>query len=436
MLIAIYEQATAGNSMHYIYSDYLGSVRCITNSSATVESRLSFDAWGNRRNYLTGDKLTTVPTGLITARGFTGHEHIDDFVLINMNGRIYDPALGMFLSPDNNIQAPDFTQNFNRYAYCLNNPLVYSDPSGDFIFSLFLPVIGPLLDAACWGAVIGGAGYTASVAFSDGGFNNWNGGDFWKSVGFGAASGFLTAGVGQIFGPIGSAGFSSEIGRAFTHGVSQAWLSGITGYGDPMTAFTSAGLGSLAGSAFMMYGGKFSTSTLGSYAFSGLAGGLGAELTGGNFLQGAGTGLMIAGLNHLQQGISYSIRSGNRELNPDNIVLKNSKLRNNVKQLYEGLVDDMGTDSFQYQVTGGDRYVGPDGKVYSSTNNDPISGSGRAHIANLAVDLRIKYNNGSYIPLDIVKPVVSNSTQLIFDPNAMPWHYDDWHYHLQLPRIP
>jgi hypothetical protein len=47
-----------------------------------------------------------------------------------MNGRVYDPLMAMFLSPDNFVQSPDLTQNLNRYTYCLNNPLVYSDPSG------------------------------------------------------------------------------------------------------------------------------------------------------------------------------------------------------------------------------------------------------------------------------------------------------------------
>ena len=54
-----------------------------------------------------------------------------------MNGRVYDPILGRFMSPDNYIQAPDYTQNFNRYSYVLNNPLIYTDPSGDFVFQLF-----------------------------------------------------------------------------------------------------------------------------------------------------------------------------------------------------------------------------------------------------------------------------------------------------------
>jgi hypothetical protein len=46
------------------------------------------------------------------------------------NGRVYDPIIGRFLSPDPVIQAPDFTQNYNSYSYCLNNPLKYIDPNG------------------------------------------------------------------------------------------------------------------------------------------------------------------------------------------------------------------------------------------------------------------------------------------------------------------
>ena len=50
-----------------------------------------------------------------------------------MNGRVYDPILGRFLSPDPYVQASDYTQNFNRYSYAFNNPLIYSDPNGEWI---------------------------------------------------------------------------------------------------------------------------------------------------------------------------------------------------------------------------------------------------------------------------------------------------------------
>ena len=93
-----------------------------------------FDAWGNRRDPLTWQAATGILPDLFCDRGFTGHEHLAEFGLINMNGRVYDPFLCRMLSPDNYVQAPDFTQNLNRYSYCVNNPLKYTDPSGDFFW--------------------------------------------------------------------------------------------------------------------------------------------------------------------------------------------------------------------------------------------------------------------------------------------------------------
>ena len=63
----------------------------------------------------------------------TGHEHYDRFRIINANARLYDPVIGRFFSPDPFVQAPGFTQNYNRYSYCMNNPVMYSDPDGEFI---------------------------------------------------------------------------------------------------------------------------------------------------------------------------------------------------------------------------------------------------------------------------------------------------------------
>ena len=64
------------------------------------------------------------------SRGYTGHEHLPEVGLINMNGRMYDPLLGRMLSPDAYVQAPGYTQSYNRYSYCWNNPLKYTDPTG------------------------------------------------------------------------------------------------------------------------------------------------------------------------------------------------------------------------------------------------------------------------------------------------------------------
>lgn len=120
-VFAVVETAKGRTTMHYIHKDHLGSWVAITDSDGHVEQERHFDAWGNCEN----------PDDLMFDRGFTGHEHIKSMGLINMNGRLYDPLTSSMLSPDNNIQMPDFTQNFNRYAYCLNNPLIYTDPDGN-----------------------------------------------------------------------------------------------------------------------------------------------------------------------------------------------------------------------------------------------------------------------------------------------------------------
>ena len=66
----------------------------------------------------------------VTHRGFTGHEDLDGLGLVHMNGRVYDPNLGRFLSVDPVFQFPTNTQSLNPYSYVLNNPLSMTDPSG------------------------------------------------------------------------------------------------------------------------------------------------------------------------------------------------------------------------------------------------------------------------------------------------------------------
>jgi RHS repeat-associated protein len=117
---------------YYLLRDYLGSITHVVNTSKTTVAEYSYDSWGRMRNPTNWTNYApgTEPALFVAGRGFTGHEHMPWFNSINMNGRIYDPLIGQFLSPDNYVQDPTFTQNYNRYTYCLNNPLKYSDPSG------------------------------------------------------------------------------------------------------------------------------------------------------------------------------------------------------------------------------------------------------------------------------------------------------------------
>ena len=117
----------------YLHRDYLGSITLITDNAGNPVERRHFDAWGNITSYWNAEGKTTVPAeGILLDRGYTGHEHLLSVGLINMNARLYDPALHRFLQPDNFVQDPFNTQNFNRYGYVLNNPLLYIDPTGEY----------------------------------------------------------------------------------------------------------------------------------------------------------------------------------------------------------------------------------------------------------------------------------------------------------------
>ena len=115
------------DAVYYPFTDNLGSVLRLVNSHGETAFEAEYDAWGRQT-------VTTDSIGF--HRGYTGHEMLPEFGLINMNGRMYDPVIGRFLSPDDYVQQPDNSQSYNRYSYCLNNPLKYTDPDWELhVFS-------------------------------------------------------------------------------------------------------------------------------------------------------------------------------------------------------------------------------------------------------------------------------------------------------------
>lgn len=289
-LCAIIVREGGVDNFYFPYSDHLGSILTVTDINGNVIAEQNFDAWGRKRNPITW-QYTSVPSVPVWLyRGYTSHEHIPQFGLINMNGRMYDPVQGRMLSPDNYVSTPFGTQGYNRYAYALNNPLSYVDPDGN----------NPLIVAMIIGAAISAGSYTASVALSDGGFKNWNWGSFAKSVVIGGVSGAVSLGVGSAFGPVGS--FSNEVMRGLAHGYSSGVLSGIFG-GSFGSGFLSGSFGSFAGSATDAYINN-PWLTIGASAVSG---GLSSEIGGGNFWEGAATGGLVAATNHFYHSINEKI---------------------------------------------------------------------------------------------------------------------------------
>jgi RHS repeat-associated protein len=127
-------RSTVGTTttLTYLHQDHLGSIDAMTDANGNLIDRMSFDPWGKRQqaDWNTGNPTGGNPNHYPTTRGYTGHEMLDQSNLIHMNGRVYDPVIGRFLSADLLIQAPFDTQSFNRYSYVWNNPLSLVDPSG------------------------------------------------------------------------------------------------------------------------------------------------------------------------------------------------------------------------------------------------------------------------------------------------------------------
>ncbi len=117
----------------YLHKDHLGSMDVILDANGAPVNSFSFDPFGQRRSTLGLHALPEFEMEAVddvTTRGFGSHEMIEESGLVHMNGRVYDPRLGRFTSADPFVQAPDYSQSFNRYSYVFNNPGSYTDPSG------------------------------------------------------------------------------------------------------------------------------------------------------------------------------------------------------------------------------------------------------------------------------------------------------------------
>ena len=187
-------------------TDRLGSYTDIMDGEGNRVFEANYDAWGKQ----------TVSRNIIGfIRGYTGHEMLPEFGLINMNGRMYDPLLARFLSPDDFVQMPYSPQSYNRYSYCLNNPLKYTDPSGELFGS-------DRLLCAVFGFV---SGYMSNAIFS----GDWG----WNSI----KSGLLNAASSLItYNFLGETATGVTTRSVWTH-IGENTLNEVIGKGMPSKTF-------------------------------------------------------------------------------------------------------------------------------------------------------------------------------------------------------
>ena len=263
-------------TLYNIGRDVHGSITEVMDYDGNVLEQYRYDPWGVQMCADTlsvpADTLVLAPlltragrSKYVGSRGWCGHEHLYGYGLINMNARIYDPMTGRFLSPDPLIQDPASTANFNRYAYCLNNPLKYTDPSGKVIweFAVFVGHIAGMINLI-----------TNSKAISNS--NNYY--DFVKyyAVGFAAGAASSVVAGAATYGSLGM-GFCGGGANAAASSFTQSFILGcgnslISGIGDPiMTGMKYGAAGALTG-----------------FVLGGLSAGINAVKHGGSFWTGNG----------------------------------------------------------------------------------------------------------------------------------------------------
>lgn len=317
---AVYTRRTDGTTgTYYATSDHLGSSDLVLDSAANVLARESFTPFGARR----GSNWTGTPTvgdytafGNSTRKGFTEHEMLDSVSLVHMNGRVYDPYLGRFLSADTVIQSLGATESINPYAYAWNDPLKYTDPSGHSLGSFLVSLIAAVVTVVAYaildyyfGPVLAlfGAGFA-------GGFTG-------ALLATGSLSAALTAGLisGAMLGTLGplgagiatvaigcaSGGSSGNCGRlaaaeAFSLFVGSPAVGGGGVTGVWGTALSTVEAGVVGGIESKIAGGSFSC------GFSDAAGSyLGTEFGGSvvsAFTNGSGSGANHKAASEMSQG--------------------------------------------------------------------------------------------------------------------------------------
>ena len=290
-----YRENGGHGKLLYMFTDAQGSITDIFDADGNSVFQAEYDPWGN---------MTVKRNDIGFIRGYTGHEMLPEFGLINMNGRMYDPQLGRFLSPDNYIQMPENSQNFNRYSYCLNNPLKYTDPSGEFLNLVFGAAIGGLFNWASHGFKYNakGLGYFFTGAIAG-------------VVSTGIASGVNVAMAGGSFwnGAVGMANGISSTG--FLSGAAASAASGfaggfVSGFGNSLTDGGNFERGILSGLGYGLEGG------IAGGILGGVAGGIDALSKGTDFWTGK------ASINIEDVYSCFGCNSGNLKINENTVTGK------------------------------------------------------------------------------------------------------------------
>ena len=135
---------SAGDLVHFVHADHLGSASVITDANGEVVRRLQYGPWGSQRL----NQAVTVSEGSDPSEGYTGQRYSSGTGLLYYGARFYDPEIGRFIQPYSMVPDPTSPQTLNRYTYVRNDPLNRTDPTGNFSIGGFFGGVGRAIGGA------------------------------------------------------------------------------------------------------------------------------------------------------------------------------------------------------------------------------------------------------------------------------------------------
>ena len=116
-----------GSTYYYYVTNIQGDVVALLNTSGTAVVEYTYDAWGNIHS-ITGNHAPGI--GKINPLTYRGYVYDSEIGYYYLQSRYYDPEMGRFINADGLIASSQGLLGNNMFAYCINNPIAYSDPTG------------------------------------------------------------------------------------------------------------------------------------------------------------------------------------------------------------------------------------------------------------------------------------------------------------------
>ena len=232
MRYRLHTQASGSWTTYWFEKNMLGDIVAVYNSSGTKILSYKYDAWGNFTS--TTHAADSIGGASKNPFRYRGYYYDSETGFYYVSSRYYDPEIGRFINADSQLNQKDGILGYNMFAYCHNNPIMYSDPTGHSI-TLACIIIGAVI-----GAVAGGCAGAYVSKKQTGKVNGWAVAA--GAVGGGVVGGLVGWGVGAAITAVGAAatGSAATAAAPVVQQVAEKASTALQTYYPPNDGFSGA----------------------------------------------------------------------------------------------------------------------------------------------------------------------------------------------------